>query len=123
MPDSGTSTVTHEKLFAIKKITFAWTSTAGGVVQKTMTEAITGEIIRFVTVPGTVGDQPTNLYDITIEDSDATDILMGSGADRSNTTTQQVLASNLGCIVGDKPVFKVAAAGDTKKGTAYLYYK
>ena len=74
-------------------------------------------------MPGTAGDQPTNLYDVVLNDEDGTDVLMGAGADRSNATTQQVLATSLGIVANDKLTLSVSGGGDTKKGEVYLYLR
>ena len=116
-------TITEEKFSTIKKIKFAWTSAADGTASGQTTNVYTGEIIRLVTVPGTGGDVPTDNYDITVNDEDNTDVLMGAGANRDNVNTEQVLASSLGCVANDKLTLNVSNAGDTKKGTVYLYIR
>lgn len=126
MADKGTVVVTEEMFGPVKKVKFAWTSGTGGDVgaaTKTSTNVFSGSIERLVTVPGTAGDQPTNLYDIVINDDDGNDVLMGAGANRSNAATEQVLASSLGCIANDKLNLSITAAGDTKKGTVYVYIR
>ncbi len=120
---AGIVTITEETYGTMKKISFAWTSTAGGVADGTTTNTYTGEVRRLVTIPGTAGDQPTALYDITMKDEDSTDILIAAGANRSNVNTEQVLATSLGVIANDKIRLDVAAAGDTKKGTAIIYIR
>ena len=118
-------TVTEETSWSIKKIKFAWTSAANGTATGTTTKAFTGEILQLVTVPGSAGNQPTNLYDITITDQDGIDVLNGQGANRSNVNTEQVVGSLAGlrCVVNDKLTINVSIAGDTKQGTAYLYIR
>jgi hypothetical protein len=126
MADKGTVVISEEMFGTVKKITFAWTTGTGGDVNlatKTTTYFFSGAIERLVTVPGTVGDAPTNLYGVAINDEDGTDVLMGAGAGRSNTLTQQVLASSLGFVANDKLTLSITAAGDTKKGTVYLYIR
>lgn len=123
---AGTVTVTEERLGAIKKIKFAWTSgTAGegGTASGSTAHAYTGEVIRLVTVPSGGGTAPTDDYDITVTDQDSTDVLMGAGANRDTANTEQVLASSLGCVANDKLTINVSNAGDGKKGTAYLYIR
>ena len=120
---AGTVTTTEETHGTVRKITFAWTSSAGGAADATTTYAYSGEVIRLVTVPGTAGNQPTNLYDVVVNDVDGNDVLMGAGANRSNAATEQVLASSLGCVANDKLTLGVTNAGDTKQGTVYLYVR
>lgn len=107
----------------LKKIAFSWTTAADGTATGTTTNAYVGEVIRLVTVPGTAGSQPTDQYDIVINDEDTTDVLMGAGANRSNASTEQVLASSLGCVANDKLTLEITNAGDTKSGTVYLYIR
>lgn len=134
MADLGTVVITEEypsnygdQSSMIKKIAFAWTSEDGGgnagKASKATTKYYAGEIIRLVTVPSGAPDVPTNLYDVAINDEDGNDVLMGAGADRSDTATQQVLASSLGCVANDKLSLSVSNAGNAKKGTVYLYIR
>ena len=111
--------ITH---LPIKKISFAWTSGSGGTVTKQTDNVYTGEVIRLVTIPDS-GDAPTPDYDIEVLDQDETDVLMGAGADRHTSTTEQVLASSLGCMVASKLTLSVAAAGDSKSGVAHVYIR
>lgn len=123
---AGTVTVTEETHGSLKKITFAWVSGTGaeaGTASGATTGAYTGALERLVTVPGTAGDQPTNAYDLTLLDEDSTDVLMGAGADRSNAATEQVLGSLLGVVANDTLTLNVAAAGDAKTGTVYVYLR
>ncbi len=120
---AGTVTIAEETYGTVRKVKFAWTSDAAGAADGITTKAYSGAVERLVTVPGTAGDQPTDLYDVVVNDEDATDVLMGAGANRSNVTTQQVLASSLGVVANDKLTLAVTNAGATKKGTVYVYIR
>lgn len=120
---AGTVTITEETIGSVKKVKFEWTSSAAGAADGTTTKTYNGEIIRLVTVPGTVAAQPTDLYDVAVNDEDTTDILMGAGVNRSNVNTEQVLASSLGCVANDKLALAVTNAGNAKSGTVYLYIR
>lgn len=126
MADLGTVTVTEETISVIKKIKFEWTSEGAGgdagKATKTTTKAYTGEIIRLVTIPDKTA-VPTASYDVAVNDEDGTDVLMGAGADRSSTDTEQVLAANLGCVANDKLSLSISDAGESKKGTVILYVR
>lgn len=119
-------TITEEKfgnaLQPLNKIKFVWVSAADGTASGTTTNTYTGEIIRLVTVPDGVA-APTADYDVVINDEDTTDVLMGAGADRHTSNTEQVLASSLGCVANDKLSLSITNAGDTKSGTVYLYIR
>ncbi len=120
---AGVVTITEETYGTMKKVKFAWTSDAAGAADGTTTKAYSGAIERLVTVPGAGADQPTNLYNVAVNDEDVTDVLMGAGAGRSNASTQQVLASSLGVVANDKLALAITAAGNTKKGTVYVYIR
>jgi len=115
-------TISEETFGSVKKVKFEWESAADGSASGTTTEVYNGEIIRLVTIPDGVA-APTDLYDIAINDEDGTDVLMGAGMDRATATTEQVLASSLGCVANDKLSIAVSNAGDTKKGTAIIYIR
>lgn len=119
-------TITEETYGSVKKVKWAWTSAADGTVgaaavSSTTTNAYNGEIIRLVTDPGATA--PTDDYDIVVNDGDTTDVLMGAGANRDTTNTEQVLASSLGCVANDTLTLLVTNAGDSKTGTVYLYIR
>jgi len=122
MPDVGTVVLTETTFPSIKKVKFAWTSDGSGNATLTTLKSYTGECVRLITVPGTVGDQPT-AYSVAINDEDGVDVLVGAGATRSTTLTQQVLASSLGCVVNSQLTISVTGAGSGKKGTLYLYIR
>ncbi len=120
---AGAVTIGEETFGTVKKVTLAWTSSTGGLVSGfPTTNAYNGAISRFVTVPSTSAAPDLN-YDIVLNDLDGTDVLMGAGANRSNTATEQVLASNLGFVANDKLELQISGAGDTKQGTAYVYIR
>ena len=119
-----TTEITHR---TVKKIKFAWTSENGGgdagKAGATTTGYYTGEIIRLVTIPNTAGTQPTDQYDVVVNDADSTDVLMGAGANRSNANTEQVLASSLGCVVESPLTLAITNAGNAKTGTTIVYIR
>ena len=115
---------TEEVYGNVKKITWEWRSHAAtGDASETTAGTYTGAIERLVTVPGTVADQPDDNYDITVEDGDDVDALMGAGANRHDTNTQQVGADDLGIVAYDRLTFNVANAGNDNTGTVYLYIR
>lgn len=121
-------TITERTHASVRKITWAWTSAADGSAGGaggggTTVAAFDGAIERLVTVPSGGGTAPTTLYDITITDADGVDVLLGAGADRSATVTQQVAAASLGIVAGDRLTLTIAAAGDSKAGTVHLYVR
>ena len=71
----------------IVKHTFTFVAVAG-VATVASTVAISGQILRVVIDPGSPA--PTNLYDMTLTDSDSVDVLAGRGADLSDTATTNI---------------------------------
>ena len=108
---------------SVKKITFAWTSDALGDATAVTTQQYDGAIQRLVTVPGTAGDQPTNLYDVVVQDGDGVDVLFGEGEDRSNVNTEQVNAASLGIVGYSTLTFVISGAGDSNTGVVHLYIR
>ena len=122
MADLGTCTVSEETFGTVKKITFTWTSDDDGKVTKTTTNAYSGEVIRLVTNPDDDA-APDDNYNVVINDEDGNDVLMGGGATRDTATTEQVLASSLGCVANDKLSLSITSAGAANKGVVYVYIR
>jgi len=128
---AGVVTKTEMIWSSVKKILFAWTSGTGADAGKA--DAVTvgpfeGQLKRAVFIPGAGGDQPTNLYDVRILDSDGLDILAGVGADLSNAATVEAFegsaTKNLNHMFSHTLLtLEVRNAGDTKKGTVVLYMR
>lgn len=131
MADTGTCAVTATDVPGGRmRIRFSWTSTAGGVVEKTYTlppGAAWMRVLQVETNPDDT-DAPTDQYDITIEDSQGADVLQTHGANRSNANTELYVFGGANApptfLSGDTSapivVFKVAAAGASKKGVCDL---
>ena len=131
---SYTETVVVGPRSGVRKLTLAWTSDfSGDVNTTTSTKFDDGEILRVVTIPGTSSSQPTDDYDVTIEDSDDADILLGAGANRDQTVTEQIVPilnngsatlSNFGRMFCIGPLeLKVANAGSTNTGSVIIYWR
>jgi len=119
---AGTVTVAEETHSTIKKITWTWTSTAGGAADLVTVGAYTGKIEALVTNPDDAA-APTTLYDITVTDQDGTDVLSAAGANRSATVTEIVLSGSLGIVANDKLTLNVTNAGATKAGVCIVYVR
>lgn len=96
---------------------FAWTSTSGGAVSANAKTLQNGLIVSVKFVPGTSGDQPTDNYDVVLNDADGADVLFGAGANRSNAAASVVRLDPPYVHAGGTLDLVVANAGDTKKGT------
>lgn len=99
----------------------AWTSTAGGAVSGNAVTIRPGKLLSVRFIPASGGTQPTDLYDVTLVDSDGVDVLAGGGANLSNAAAsiQQ----------WDPPMFHdgtrtldlvIANAGASKTGTVVI---
>lgn len=127
---AGSFTETLQQHSTVRALRLAWTCDASGAVNGTRTTAfVSGEILRVVFVPGTGGAQPTNLYDVTLEDTDGVDVLDGCGANRSNaaavSTAPEIGAAATGqrTAVSSTLELKVSNAGNAKQGTVVLYHR
>lgn len=125
---AASASLVEETFGVIKKIAWAWTSHSDGKVAVTTPNAETtkiynGEIVRLVTVPGTGGDAPDPNYDVYVYDGDDVDALISAGMNRHTSNVEQVLASSLGVVAYDKLTLYVENAGDSNKGTVYLYVR
>lgn len=115
--------VTTEETFGpVKKIKFVITSATDGSATATTTNAFSGEVLRFVSVPGAGGDQPTAAFDIAVNDADGYNILAGQGADLSNAATTTVVV-NMGCVANDLLSLAATNMGDQNKATVYVYIR
>lgn len=120
---AGTATVTIADVGnGVTKYTVAWTSSAAGAVSGNAFAVKKGLLLQVKFVPGTAGTQPTDLYDVTLVDTDSVDLLNSQGANLSNSTSKRLL--------WDPPLFNdatqnldvvVANAGNAKTGTVLLY--
>ena len=86
-------------------------------------ETLNDRINRVTTIPDNI-DTPIAGWDLTIEDEDGIDILCGIGANRDADGTgisEQVFPCPHDIAIASKLTFKIANAGDTKKGVVKLY--
>ena len=120
------STNTEITYTPIKKITFDWTSDdATGAVSSTSSQTYTGLVERAVFIPDAGGTQPTDLYDVVVNDSDGTDILHANGADLSNAATvlKSHVTDGLGAVVNSTLSLAVTNAGNSKGGKVIIYVR
>lgn len=119
---AGSITFTEVVMGTVKKIKAEWTtSTDTGLVNGDTTYVYSGRFIGLITVPGTVGDKPSDNYTVTVKDSDGVDLLLGAAtANRDDTNTEFVAEASMAGVAMSKLTFGVASAGNSKKGTVYL---
>ncbi len=121
----GTATVTETVHTSVKKIKWVWASSADNQgALKVTTKAYDGLIERAEFIPDSGGTTPSNLYDVTITDSESVDVLAALGADLSNAATVTKVHSNgLGAVAGSVLTLNVSNAGLSKGGTVILYLR
>lgn len=120
---AGTVTETAVTHTSVKKIKWDWLTDAAGQADATSVAVYNGEIIGVTTVPDGGGTQPTDLYDVTIKDSDGVDLLMGNGANRSNVNTEYITQANTLAAVDSQLVLQVLNGGNAKGGIVYVYIR
>lgn len=121
-----TVTCSEETHGTVKKVTWDWLSAADGSVGAatgvTTTQVYNGALLRAVFVPDSGGTQPSDNYDVVINDADGYDVLAGQGANKSNAAAVTVVAS-MGAVANDKLTLGVTNAGGSKGGVVYLYIR
>lgn len=127
---AGTVTILYSETRTIKKVTLDWLSDASGDATAD-TKALAGQILRVVFIPDSGGTQPSNLYDVVLNDADSIDVLEGLGANLSNTTSTDVVpvvtdgnAGNMAPVAVDgKLSLAVSNGGNAKGGKVILYIR
>ena len=113
----------------IKRVAISWTSDASGDATYTTTQ-LGGVILRVTFDPdGTAA--PTDNYDITLKDENGIDVLAGSGANLSTSTTSSVCpqindqsaAAATAAAISGTLALAVSNAGNAKSGQVILYLK
>ena len=118
---AGNLTITYGETRTMRRVTLDWTSDASsGDVSGVTTQELSGIIERVTFIPDAGGTQPSDLYNVTIEDENGIDMLDGDGADLSNSAASIVEPS---IAIDDKLELKVDSAGNYKGGTIVLYLR
>lgn len=119
---AGTVTTTEEAGGRIQKVSFDWLASTAGTATAQTARAYSGAVLRAVFVPDGSSTQPTNLYDVAVNDEDGYDILAGQGANLSNSAAVTVVTS-MGAVANDKITLDVSNAGSEKGGVVHLYIR
>ena len=120
---TGTVTTVEITHTSIKQVQWDWLSTAGGAAGDTTTSYYNGRVISAVFEPDGGGTQPTDLYDVVVNDADGYDVLAGQGANLSNAATVYKVEANLGAAGESKLTLSVTNAGNAKGGKVTLYIR
>jgi len=117
-------TITQTRSTSVKKIKMVVVSASNGTASGTTTYKYDGEVLRFVAVPAAAADQPTDQFDILLNDADGLDVLAGKGANLSNAaSTTKVDTDGLGAVANSAITLAATNMGDTKTVTLYLYIR
>ena len=105
----------------VSVITWSFTSDAAGDASEE-TEKVSGAFKRVATNPDNT-DTPTAGWDLTIEDEDGVDLLDGDGANRDagGTGASEHIIICISPRIASTLTFKVANAGNAKKGVVKAY--
>jgi len=102
----------------------AWTSSAGGAVSSNSLSLIRGYLVQAQAVPGSGGTQPTDLYDLELENTNAVDLLDAEGANQSQTTAEFFQFHPAPYHDGVASLdLVIANAGNAKTGTFSLWIR
>lgn len=108
----------------VTRYKLVWLSTAGGAVSANPFSVKAGALIQLKFVPDGGGTQPTDLYDITLLDTDSVDVIGGAGANLSNSVSsvKNALLGDVYFHDGQQQLdLVVANAGNAKGGIVYLW--
>lgn len=94
---AGTVTQTYYNLGIVRKVVLDCVADAAdaSVPDTALTQKIEGFLTHIETNPGATA--PTDSYDITLEDAEGLDVLMGAGANR-DTTASEIAACPIGTV-------------------------
>lgn len=107
----------------ITTYTLAWTSNAAGAVSGNPFTIKRGYLVAAKIVPS-AATAPTALYDVTLVDTDAVDVLNGLAADQSATVGRYFLFDPAMYYDGSQQLdLVIANAGNAKLGTVTLWVR
>lgn len=114
---TGTVTTTELASGSVKQITFAWTADGSGNATATTKNSYAGAATLAVFTPGT--PTPTTLYDVTLSDVGAVDILGGAGANLTVTgaVAKQAADGLTSIVTAGVLALSITHAGASAQGT------
>ena len=122
---TGTMTATAIQRGRVLRVTVLWISTAGGDAAGVLSDMY-GLLRRIATVPDGGGTQPTNNYTLAVKGPGAN---LHSAANANTVGNEFSLSvADDGAAAYDAPLVSedltltIAAAGNAKGGTVYLYF-
>lgn len=130
----GVGTVTDTDIEVVPRsgvrvLTFNWTADAadGSVPNAVSTENVNGFVFQVAAIPGNASN-PTDQYDITLEDGDGVDImasaLINNGSDTTKVASPVINGTTMQRFVDGKLTLKVSGNSvNEASGTLKVYYK
>jgi hypothetical protein len=128
MAGTVTQTFELESFNQQQVVKVAWTSDASGNADGTV--ALTGFIMRVITVPAGGGSAPTDNYDMVFQTPNASsiDLMQGLLANRDTANAEAIEFCSTGGLTNGPPIYangpytlSVTNAGNAKSGTIYIY--
>ena len=115
--------VTETKTGGLYKILWDWASSSAGAASEATTYSYNASVIRVVLTPDSAtATQPTDAYDVVVNDDDGYDVLHGNGANLTNAASVfKSTSDGLGCMKNSQLTLSVTNAGDTKGGLVTMY--
>jgi hypothetical protein len=103
-------------------VVIEWTSDAAGTADAALYTPQAGRLVQARLVPDAGGTQPTDDYDVVINDASGADVLEGGGANRDNVTGTAL--TGLGYFFDGVTSMElvVTNAGNAKSGTVTLVF-
>lgn len=128
---AGTLTLSYSETRSPFTVTFTWVSDASGDVSgNAVTKDLLGILLRAVHIPDSGGTQPTDAYDVLINDEHGIDVLQGTGADISNAAASDFFPALTDGSTNSGPTavngtldLVVSNAGNAKGGSVVLYLR
>lgn len=118
----------------ITKYSVAWLSDAAGAVNGNTFDMKSGTMLLVAFVPGSGGDQPSDLYDVDLEDADNVSVFDNGGGTSIGANLSNALASHFVPLMGLNAVslfrrwhqggpveLLVTNAGNANRGTVNIF--
>ena len=119
----GTVSTTRTDLAAgVSRYEVLWLSDGSGDVNGRAVRMEPGFLLHVETVPDSGGTQPDALYDLTLDDSDAVDVLDALAANLSQTTAK-IFQMSTPLFIDDDLVPVITNAGNAKRGTIVIWMR
>ena len=123
---AGTLTASRSRAGgAVERVELVCVSDASGNVNA-QPVGLVGTIRRVSFVPGADDDQPSDLFDVVLNDEAGVDLLAGGGADLDNASTTTIYpllgsGSDVPAVVAEQCEIQVSNLGNAKQVTVVIH--